>query len=89
MPPCKLLRTYYIIIFLTWQHWDRPGELLKIAEILARMNANVVKLGHNQFKNSDRFLDVQLEVTVETNGHKHIAEIVSELNKEGYTITRV
>ena len=68
---------------------DRPGELLKIAEILARMNANVVKLGHNQFKNSDRFLDVQLEVTVETNGHKHIAEIVSELNKEGYTITRV
>ncbi len=67
---------------------DRPGELLKIAEILARMNANVVKLGHNQFKNSDRFLDVQLEVTVETNGHKHIAEIVAELNKEGYTITR-
>ena len=68
---------------------DRPGELLKIAGILARTNANVVKLGHNQFKNSDRFLDVQLEVTVETNGHRHIAEIVAELNKEGYTITHV
>lgn len=68
---------------------DRPGELLKIADILARMNANVIKLGHNQFKNSDRFLDVQLEVTVETNGHEHIAEIIAELNREGYAITRV
>ncbi len=66
---------------------DRPGELLKISEILARLNANVVKLGHNQFKNSDRFLDVQLEVTVETNGHKHIAEIIEEMHKEGYDIT--
>lgn len=67
---------------------DKPGELLKIAEILSTLDANVVKLGHNQFKNSDRFLDVQLEVTVETNGHKHIAEIIAALNKEGYTITR-
>lgn len=67
---------------------DKPGELLKIAEILSKLNANVVKLGHNQFKNSDRFLDVQLEVTVETNGHKHIGEIIEGLNKEGYTITQ-
>lgn len=66
---------------------DKPGELLKIAEILANLNANVVKLGHNQFKNSERFLDVQLEVTVETNGHEHIAEIIAALNREGYTIT--
>lgn len=68
---------------------DRPGQLQKIAEILARMNANVIKLDHNQFKAFDRFTDVQLEVTVETNGHKHIKRIVEELEKEGYRVTMV
>lgn len=68
---------------------DKPGELLKIAEILSRSGANVVKLGHNQFKNVDRFLDVKLEVTVETNGHEHIKEIIRALNKEGYPVTTV
>ena len=28
---------------------DRPGELLRIAEILARENGNIIKLEHNQF----------------------------------------
>jgi threonine dehydratase len=68
---------------------DSPGQLQKIAEILARMNANVIKLDHNQFKAFHRFMDVQLEVTVETNGHKHIKRIVSELEKEGYNVTMV
>ena len=65
---------------------DSPGQLQKIAEILARMNANVIKLDHNQFKAFDRFMDVQLEVTVETNGHKHIKRIVEELENAGYRI---
>ena len=67
---------------------DSPGQLQKIAEILAKMNANVIKLDHNQFKAFDRFMDVQLEVTVETNGHKHIKRIVEELEKAGYRITQ-
>lgn len=68
---------------------DIPGQLLSIAEILARMNANVIKLDHNQFKTLDRFMQVQLEVTVETNGHKHVEAIIKELNKAGYNITKV
>lgn len=68
---------------------DRPGQLLKITEILAKLNANVIKLDHNQFKTLGRFLEVQLEVTVETNGHKHINKLTEELEEEGYKITRV
>ncbi|MDW7685339.1 MAG: threonine ammonia-lyase [Bacillota bacterium] len=68
---------------------DRPGELLKISEILARLNANIIKLDHNQFKTFHRFMDVQLEVTVETNGHKHIRRITEELEKAGYNLTKV
>ena len=51
---------------------DIPGELVKVSSILASANANVVKLDHNQFKTNDRFMQVQLEITVETNGHDHV-----------------
>lgn len=68
---------------------DKPGELLRISEILARLNGNVIKLDHNQFKSLDRLMDVQLQVTVETNGHSHIEQIISELNKIGYSVEQV
>lgn len=68
---------------------DKPGELLKISKILADLNANVIKLDHNQFKALDRFKQVALEVTVETNGHEHIEQITRELAKEGFNIEKV
>ena len=68
---------------------DKPGELLRISEILSKSNANVIKLNHNQFKSLDRLMDVQLEVTVETNGHKHIEQIIYEMNQVGYEIKKV
>ena len=52
-------------------------------------NANVIKLNHNQFKNLDRFTHVQLEVTVETNGEKHINAITEALREQGYEIQRL
>ncbi len=68
---------------------DKPGELLKISEILARLNGNVIKLDHNQFKSLDRLMDVQLQVTVETNGHSHIEQIISEFDKYNYKVKQV
>ncbi len=66
---------------------DTPGELLKISQILADHNANVIKLDHNQFKTLDRFMHVQLEITLETNGHDHVAEIKKALHDEDYHLT--
>ena len=63
-----------------------PGELLKISEVLAKENANVVKLEHNQFKAINRIHNVLLEVTVETNGHEHIEKIINSFEKEKYSI---
>ena len=59
---------------------------LKVDKILAELQANVIKLDHNQFKTIDRLMEVQLDVTVETNGHEHISHILDELNKRGYAI---
>lgn len=66
---------------------DTPGELLKISTILADNNANVVQLDHNQFKTLDRFRHVQLEITLETHGHDHVAQIKKALFDEGYNVT--
>jgi threonine dehydratase len=65
---------------------DTPGELKKIASILAEHGANVIKLDHNQFKTIDRFKQVILEITCETNGTKHVSEIKKRLKKEGYVL---
>lgn len=68
---------------------DKPGELLKISKIIAETNANVVKLDHNQFKVYDRFMQVQLEVTLETNGFEHIEAITKALSKEGFVVEQI
>ncbi len=68
---------------------DEPGQLLKISQILSEENANIIKLDHNQFKTLDRFKQVQLEVTVETNGHDHVKSIIRALEKGGYSVERV
>lgn len=68
---------------------DKPGELLHIAKILADLRANVIKLEHNQSKVMDRFKQVQLEVTVETNGHNHVKEIEAAFEEQGVEIIKV
>ena len=68
---------------------DTPGQLLNISQVLADLKANVIKLDHNQFMNFDRFSHVQLQVTVETNGHEHIKAIVDTLKTAGYEVKQV
>ena len=68
---------------------DKPGELAKVVDLIAELGANVVKLEHNQFKNLSRFKDVELQVTVETNGEEHINKITQEFEKKGYIIRRL
>ncbi|NLC04437.1 MAG: threonine ammonia-lyase [Tissierellia bacterium] len=68
---------------------DIPGQLVKVSQILADLNANVVKLDHNQFVNLDRFHDVELQVTVETNGEDHIQKITERMVESGFNIVRL
>ena len=68
---------------------DKPGQLVAVSQILAKENANVIRLDHNQFKNLDRFHEVELQVTVETNGEEHIKKIIESFKKEGYVVKRL
>lgn len=68
---------------------DKPGELLQVAQILASLYANVIKLDYNHAKVMDRFKQVQLEVTVETNGHDHVRQIEKTFRERGFEINKV
>jgi len=65
---------------------DRPGELLRVAEILARENGNIIKLEHNQFVNINRQSGVELKVTLEAFGLVHKRSILAALKQEGYDV---
>lgn len=77
------------VFTFTVQLLDKPGELEYVSHVLAQCNANVIGVEHNQFKNFARFSEVELRVTCETNGEKHIQRIINTFAKEGYEITRI
>ena len=68
---------------------DRPGELLRVAKIVADQKGNVIKLDHNQFVSINRLSRVELRVTLEAFGHAHKDAILDALRQEGYEVRLV
>ena len=62
---------------------DKPGELVRVASIIAEANGNVIKLEHNQFVSINRKATVELRITIEAFGHEHKEEIVKKLDEAG------
>lgn len=63
---------------------DKPGELLKVAKVIADAKGNVIKLEHNQFVSINRSAAVELKITLEAFGNEHKEEILEALKKAGY-----
>lgn len=64
---------------------DRPGELLHIADVIAREQGNIIRLEHNQFVSINRNAAVELTITMEAFGNEHKEAIIEALEREGYT----
>ena len=63
---------------------DRPGELVNVAKVIAKLKGNVIRLEHNQFVSINRNAAVELRITLEAFGHEHKKEIIEALKKHGY-----
>ena len=63
---------------------DKPGELSKVADVIAKENGNVIKLEHNQFVSINRSAAVELRITLEAFGTEHKEKIISKLEENGY-----
>ena len=62
---------------------DRPGELVRVASIIAENRGNVIRLDHNQFVTANRAAAVELRVTIEAFGTAHKEQIVKALADAG------
>lgn len=63
---------------------DKPGELSRVADVIAKESGNVIKLEHNQFVSINRNAAVELRITLEAFGTEHKNKIIETLETNGY-----
>lgn len=63
---------------------DKPGELCRVASVIAKESGNVIKLEHNQFVSTNRSAAVELRITLEAFGTEHKEQIIAALEREKY-----
>lgn len=65
---------------------DRPGELVRTAQIVAAHNANVVEVLHTRHGTGLPISDVELELHIEVRGSDHGEQVVEALRADGYEV---
>ena len=63
-----------------------PGKLQELLADIAYTKANVMSIEHDSLKESSRFKNINVEITVETNGPDHVKKIRDVITKKGYIL---
>ena len=71
---------------LTVELMDRPGQLVGVTSIIARMGANVISVHHDRAGKATDINACYLQVVLETRNQEHIDNILQELIKSGYHV---
>ncbi|WP_062314757.1 threonine ammonia-lyase [Demequina rhizosphaerae] len=66
---------------------DRPGQLARVADLLAGVGANVIEVLHTRHDLGLTLNDVVLQVSVETRGPNHQGEVLETLRAAGFSPT--
>jgi threonine dehydratase len=68
---------------------DYPGALHRLTGILAQHRANIVETSYDRAYHNVNLGDTAIDITMETRGPDHIAELISALSANGYTHERI
>jgi threonine dehydratase len=68
---------------------DYPGALHKVTGILAQHRANIVETSYDRAYHNVNLGDTAIDITMETRGPDHIAELISALGANGYAHERI
>ena len=68
---------------------DYPGALHRLTGILAEHRANIVETSYDRAYHGVNLGDTAIDITMETRGPAHIAELLSALAGAGYTHERI
>ena len=65
---------------------DRPGELMGVAAVIARLGGNIISVLHERNNNNSNVTACFLRLVMETRNAEHIAQIRNALLEAGYSI---
>jgi threonine dehydratase len=68
---------------------DRPGALVELSTVIATQKANIVELAFDRTYYGVSLGDTAIDVTMETRGAEHVAELLEALSAAGYTHERI
>jgi len=68
---------------------DKPGALHELTRLIADQRANIIDTLHNRAYYGVNLGDTVVDITMETRGPEHVAELLAALTAEGYSHTRV
>ncbi len=68
---------------------DYPGALHRVTGILAQHRANIVETSYDRAYHNVNLGDTAIDITMETRGPDHIAELISALEAGGYSHERI
>ena len=68
---------------------DYPGALHRLTGILAEHRANIVETAYDRAYHGVNLGDTAIDITMETRGPEHIAELLAALVATGYTHERI
>jgi threonine dehydratase len=68
---------------------DKPGALHELTRLIAAHRANIIDTLHNRAYYGVNLGDTAIDITMETRGPQHVAELLAALTAEGYDHTRV
>ena len=75
-------RSYQLIVELV----DKPGQLLGVSEIIARLGGNVISVRHERANEGADVNGCYLRITLETRNFEHIEAIKSALTEAGFKL---
>jgi threonine dehydratase len=68
---------------------DRPGALVELSSVIASQKANIVELQFDRAYYGVSLGDTAIDVTMETRGTKHLAELIAAISRAGYSHERI
>ncbi len=63
---------------------DRPGQLVRVSELIAQAGANVIEVAHTRHGQGLQISEVVLQISIETRGAEHQALTLDTLRDAGF-----
>jgi threonine dehydratase len=68
---------------------DRPGELLKLLDLVAKERVNVVSVGHHREGAGIHVAETGVELTLQTRDEEHCEAVLAAMLQHGYPVQRL